>query len=219
MKRLILLAAVLIAVSGCSTKFLPDSESALNPPVAFQQQFIAEAIDDVFSTMNFSGLSGKLVDIEVMGVYVDGDVADYMRSKLQLELAKAGAASEPQWASKDPDYKANIMVRIGGVNDVTKTALFYEWRQKVYTYDVQVALMAMDGSRYFTQSGMGSSEATIGRRFYLIFFPIPLPVEFSPTKGMTFWGQAKQTYDAGKTVYDNPNLMTNQNLIQPQLGP
>lgn len=217
MSRIALFCLVACLATSCATKFVPDTESALNPPVAYQQQFMAEAIDDVFATMDFSRLSGRLVDIEVMGVYIDGDIAEYLESRLQLELAKAGAMSEITWSDRIPDYKANIMVRMGGVNDVVKSALFYEWRQKQYTYDVEVAVMGINGGDYFVQQGKGYSEVTIANRLYILFFPIPLPSEFSPTKGMTFWGQAKDTYDAAKQVRDNPSLMRDVNQIQPTL--
>ena len=102
--------ALALGLTGCSTKWLPDAEAAINPPVAYQQQFIAEALDDCFSTMDFSRLRGQVVEIEVLGVYVDGDIADYCRSKLQVELAKAGAVSETYLVDKPPTYKANIML-------------------------------------------------------------------------------------------------------------
>ncbi len=201
-----LTALAALPILGCATKWVPDSESSLTPPVAFQQQFMAEAIDDAFYTMDFSRLGNKLVDVEVLGVYVDGDVADYMRARTQLELAKAGARSEVDWERDPPDYKANIMVRYGGVNDIVKTSLFYEWREKVYTYDVEVAVFSLDGSDYFVQTGRGATEITIKRNLYILFFPIPLPNEWSSRKGLSPIKQYKQTYDAGKRIYDDPSL-------------
>lgn len=204
MTRLIVvvtLLALAVGATGCSTKFVPDAEAALNPPVAFQQQFIAEAVDDIFKGMNFSRLNGKLVEIEVLGVYADGDVADYLRAMLQLELAKAGAMSETDLTDKAPDYKANIMLRIGGVNDVVKSAFFYEWRQKHYVYDVKVAVFSVSGKDYFLQSGKGATEVTIARRFYFLFAPIPLPCEYNTAKGTSFMWQTLQTYDAGKRAF------------------
>jgi len=217
--KLLALPMLALLAGGCATKWVPDTESALSPPVAFQQRFMADAIDNCFYTMDFSRLGGKLVEIEVMGVYVDGDVADYARSKLQLELAKAGARTEIQWFAQPPDYKANIVFRYGGVNDVVKDALLYEWRQKEYTYDVQVAVMSLTGKDYFTQSGKGATEITIARRLYLIFFPIPLPSEWSTRKGTTFYTQIKETYDAGKRAQQNPNLMRDVNQVPTTIGP
>ncbi len=211
--RVVLSAFAALLFCGCATKWIPDSESSLNPPVAFQQQFIAEAIDDAFYTMDFSRLSNQLVDIEVMGVYVDGDIADYMRGRTQLELAKAGARSEVDWSRDVPDYKANIMVRVGGVNDIVKTSLFYEWREKIYTYDVEVAVFSLDGSDYFVQTGRGATEITVARKLYLLFFPIPLPNEWSTRKGISPIQQYKQTYDAGKRVYDDPSLMRDSSYL------
>ncbi len=214
--KVIPLLASLFAIfmfCGCATKWVPDAESSLNPPVAFQQQFMAEAIDDVFYSMDFSRLSNDLVDIEVMGVYVDGDIADYLRGRMQLELAKAGARSEVDWSRDTPDYKANVMVRVGGVNDTTKTSLFYEWRQKTYTYDVEVAVFSLDGSDYFVQTGKGATEITVSRKLYLLFFPIPLPNQWSTQKGLSPIMQYKQTYDAGKRLYDNPSLARDPNSL------
>lgn len=213
MKRLSMLLLAACLLSGCATKWVPDTDSPLNPPVAFQQQFIVEALDDVFATMDFSRLGGQLVDIEVSGVYIDGDIADYLRSRLQLELAKAGAMSEVNWSDQVPQYKANIMVRTGGVNDLVNSALFFEWRQKQFTYDIQVAVMNIQGGDYFVQSGQGRTEVTISRNFYLLFFPIPLPSEWSTTKGMNFFSQARDTYDAAKRADRNPELLFDRSQI------
>ena len=208
-----------LGLTGCSTKWLPDAEAAVNPPVAYQQQFIAEALDDCFSTMDFSRLRGQVVEIEVLGVYVDGDVADYCRSKLQVELAKAGAISETYLVDQPPTYKANIMLRTGGVNDLVKSALFYEWRQKQYTYDVQVVVFSLTGKDYFIQSGQGENAATIARAFYFVFFPIPLPCEWSPRKGRSFLAQVNETYDAGKRAFGSSRARKDRGNILPVLQP
>jgi len=211
--------ALALGAAGCATKWLPDAEAAINPPVAYQQQFIAEALDDCFSTMDFSRLRGQVVEIEVLGVYVDGDVADYYRSKLQVELAKAGAISETYLVDKPPTYKANIMLRMGGVNDLVKSALLYEWRQKQYTYDVQVAVFSVTGKDYFIQSGQGENAATIARAFYFLFFPIPLPCEWSPRKGRSFFAQVNETYDAGKRAFDSSRARRDRSNILTTLQP
>jgi hypothetical protein len=200
-RRMCLIAVLLAAVTvvGCSSKYVPDVETALNPPVAYQQQFIAEALDNVFRGMDFSRLRGKLVEIEVVGVYPDTVLNDYLRAMLQLELAKAGALSETALVGdRMPDYKANIMLKVGGVNDIVRWALLYEWRQKHYVYDVQVAVFNVKGEDYFVQSGKGATEITVARNFYLLFFPIPLPTEYSRQKGMSVFGQYVRTYDEAR---------------------
>ena len=201
--------------SGCSVKWLPDTDSPLNPPVAYQQEFIAQAIDDSFQTMDFSRLRGEVVEIAVMGVYADGDVEDYLHAKLQLELAKAGAISETDLVEKTPTYKANIMLRYGGVNDLVKSAMLYEWRQKQFTYDVQVVVFNIEGKDYFIQSGKGENNATISRVLYLGFFPIPLPTTWSTNKGRSFLWQLNQTYDAGKRGFRSSRLRRDRgNIMQ-----
>ncbi len=219
MKYLSIIALALIFSTGCASKWLPDTEAPLNPPVAYQQQFIADAIDNAIGTMNFSRLAGKLAEIEVLGVYADGDIADYIRAKIQLELAKAGALSETQWSENTPDYKINVMIRVGGVNDLVKTALFYEWRQKEFTYDIKVAVFSMNGGDYFIQSGKGTTRATIARRFNMIFFPIPLPSEYSTIKGVTTLSQYRDTYNAAKQVRQDPGLMRDRSQLLDTLGP
>ena len=221
MKRWMGLALVLVALSltGCSVKWIPDAESALNPPVAYQQQFIAEALDDVFASMDFSRLRGEVVEIEVMGVYEDGDISDYMRGRLQLELAKAGAISETTLVEQAPTYKANIMLRQGGVNDLVKSALFFEWRQKQYVYDVEVDVFQIEGKDYFTQTGQGQNAVTIAKNFYLLFFPIPLPNEWSTRKGRSLLSQVNQTYDASKRGFSNNGLYRDRSQIPATLQP
>jgi len=218
MFRIVVLVAIATISSGCAAKWIPDTESALNPPVAYQQQFIAEALDDAFSTMDFSRLADKLVAIEVLGVYVDGDIADYIRGKVQVELAKAGAMSEPAWATQDPDFKMNIMIRHGGVNDLVKAALFYEWRIKEFTYDIEVAAFSLDGGSYFSQSGQGTQSVTVARRLYAIFFPIPLPNDWTTTKGRTPYIGLNETYSAGKQVRNNPSLMGDRGQLPSTLN-
>ena len=200
------LATLLAALSGCSSKFVPDTETTCDPPVAFQQQFIAESLDSVFRGMDFSRLRGKLVEIEVIGPYIDGDVEDYIRSLVQLELAKSGALSETAFADRDPDYKANVMVRYGGVNDVVKWAILYEWRQRDYVFHIQVAVFSMEGDDYFVQSGKGASEITVARNFYLIFFPIPLPTEYSRIKSASPFSKTVRSYDAAKRGFGDSDL-------------
>lgn len=199
-----------ILICSCSTKWVPDSQSPLNPPVAFQQEFIADAIDEVFYSMDFSRLSGQVVDIEVMGVYPDGDIAEYLRGKLQLELAKAGAQSEIAWTDYNPSYKANIMIRYGGVNDIVKSTLFYEWRVFRYTYDVEVNVFSMDGNDYFVQSGKGSTDVTVAKNLNILFFPIPLRSEWSTKKNISPFDQYRDTYNSGKRIYEDPSLYRKQ---------
>ncbi len=218
MLKKLAMAACVAMLTGCSTKWLPDADSPINPPVAFQQEFIADALDDVFKSMNFARLKGKVVDIEVMGVYADGDIADYLRAKLQLELAKAGALSEVDSLDRDVDYKANIMLRHGGVNDIVKSAVFYQWREKVYDYDVQVAVFDVKGGHYFVQSGKGASSAVVARKFYLLFFPLPLPNEWSTTKGTNIYSQMSETYDAAKRVKNDRSLMYDRSQIPKTFG-
>ena len=183
-----------LALGGCSTKFVPDNETELAPPVAFQQQFVAEALDSTFRGMDFSRLRGKRVTIELTGIYPDTDVEDYIIAMLRLELAKAGAITEETDPEKPPDYTAIVMLRIGGVNDVVRSAVLYEWRQKHYAYEAKVAVLSAKGEDYFVQSGKGATEVTIARRLYLLFFPIPLPCEYSRRKGFSWWGQVARTY-------------------------
>jgi hypothetical protein len=215
--KAVLLALVAAAASGCSVKWIPNTESALNPPVAFQQQLIAEAVDDVFATMDFSRMGGELVDIEVMGVYADGDVADYLRGKLQLELAKAGAMTEVGLVDRIPGYKANIMLRYGGVNDLVKSTGLYEWRLKQFTYDVEVVVFNVEGKDYFVQTGQGENAVTISRAFYLLFFPVPLPTEWSLRKGRSLFQQGVQTYDAGKRGFKDSGLRRDRGNVMPVL--
>lgn len=205
-------------LTGCATKWVPDTESPLNPPVAYQQKFIVDALDQAISTMNFSRLSGDLVDIEVSGVYVDGDIADYLRSKIQVELAKAGAKSESTWGSDEYSHKMNVMVRVGGVNDLAKTMPFYEWRQKVFTYDIDVGVFSLDGSEYFEQSGKGETKVTVAKRLYIGFIPIPLPSEWSTSKGVTLFQQASDTYNASKQVKMSNSALWDINQIPQGLG-
>jgi hypothetical protein len=212
---LLMTLACAILLTGCTVKWLPDAESALNPPVAIQQKFIADALDQVFSRMDFSKLSGKVVDIEVVGVYADGDVEDYIRARIQAELAKAGAISEVDLVEKPVTHKANVMMRYGGVNDFVTSTLFYEYRVKQYAYDVEVNVFSVNGQDQFTVVGQGDTEATISRAFYLLFFPIPLPNAYSTRKGRSFFSQVNETYDAAKKGTSSSSARRNRgNIMQ-----
>jgi hypothetical protein len=188
---------------GCAGRFVPDTESALPPPVAIQQEMMAGAIDDAFAQMDFSRLKNAAVEIEVVGVYLDGDVADYLRSRLQLELAKVGCRTEIDRLGIKPDYKANLMVRVGGADDVTHAAPFYSSRTKIYRYDVQVAVTSFEGKDFFTQSGKGEREILVDRRVDLLFIPIPLHTEYRLYKGTCPLSRGGNTYSGEKHPVKN----------------
>ena len=93
--------------------------------------------------------------------------------------------------------------------------LLAEARERIQHLKTLAGFLTWAGKDFFSRRGTGTSEITIGRVFYILFFPVPLPCEYSTTKGRSWFAQHTEAYDAAKKgIKDRDARRDRGNVLQ-----
>ncbi len=194
LRVLVLLAAVVLFSTGCSSLYMPSVPGPYAPPVPTQQLLLAGTIDRAISNIPIPpAVNRATVAVDVSGVYLDRGLAAYMKETLQTVLAESGAIIvdyDPRNLAfadtQPPDWFASLSVRAGGI-DIESEAPYYILEDKFLNavVDMRLAVRRNGSNEVAVARGTGEDRVKVGSRINLWLVSIRLPNRYSESRYST----------------------------------